>query len=509
MIIPRLRMTNLFCAFALVLSAGMSNAADKPASEKAGEAAGPYQPTWESLKTVPVPRWFDDAKFGIFIHWGPQSIWDSPWADYQNPERAYPALKKQFGATPPDFGYKDAVAMFKAEKWDPEAWAELFQKAGARYVILTGEHHDGFMLGDSELTDWCAAKMGPKRDLIGDLGKAVRARGIMYAPSFHRERHAGMFSQKKFVEKSPPCKDIAEEIRRFPKAEGLYGPFEYSDAFIASFVARWKEWERRYQPDFLWIDNCPFFQVGDKSPQVAKYQDACCRLICEYLNASRQWGKETYFNNKGKVRNWPDGVGCYEKDRMNAEEAAGQKWQCPMTLAGSWFYSVAEEQRDSYKTPPELIHLLCDIVSKNGNLLLNIGPRPDGTIPEGMQKRLLAVGEWLRINGEAIYGTHPWKASGEGEGKAAMPTRAHAIPLRPVEIRYTQKGGVLYAISLNKPAMPLRLTETKGMKVSAVSLLGSPDKVAWTMTDAGLRLEPPPNLSGEHAWVFKITGSQP
>ncbi|TWU28023.1 Alpha-L-fucosidase [Novipirellula artificiosorum] len=179
-----------------------------------------YTYSWDSLKTAPVPQWFDDAKFGIFIHWGPQSFWSSPWGSYQNPEKAYPKLKETFGKTPPEFGYKDVIPMFKAEEWDPVAWADLFEKAGAKYVVLVGEHHDGFQLGDSTRTDWCATKIGPMRDLIGDLGKAVRAKGLKYAPSSHRERHAGMFSDQRYRVKCLPSRDIAEEIKRDPKAAG-------------------------------------------------------------------------------------------------------------------------------------------------------------------------------------------------------------------------------------------------------------------------------------------------
>jgi len=496
--------------------AGAYYAYIRPASlsSRAGSVEGPanlprkYEYTWDSLKGHPVPQWFDDAKFGIFIHWGPQSLWNGPWASYQNPAKSYPSLRKQFGAAPPEFGYKDVVPMFKAEKWDPEAWADLFQKAGARYVILTGEHHDGYMLGDSDLTGWCAAKIGPRRDIIADLGQAVRARGMKYAPSYHRERHAGMFSQKKFLEKSPPCKDIAEEIRLNPEAEDLYGPFEYSDAFIADYVGRWKELERKYQPDFMWIDDIPFFYNDPTSPQVVRYRDACLRMICDYLNTAQQWGKEVYLNNKGRQPNWPDGVGCYEKDRLNVDEVAKVKWQCPMTMGHTWFYNPAEDATDSYKTPTELIHLLCDITSKNGSLLLNVGPRPDGTIPEGMQERLLAIGKWLAANGEAIYGTRPWKVFGEGNGEANKPARPYTVPIRPTEIRYTQKGDALYAISLAKPAKPLLLRAARDWNVGAVTLLGSMEGVVWTMTDTGLRLEPPTTAAGEHAWVFKIESSR-
>lgn len=167
--------------------------------------SGELAADWGSLKRVPVPAWFDHAKFGIFIHWGVYSVAGYtprgrgyaehfPQNMYRNPETHYAFVESTYGAKPPEFGYKDIVPLFKAERWNPDDWAELFQKAGARYVILTGEHHHGFALWDSQLTDWCATRIGPKRDLVGDLAKAVRARGMKFAPSYHRERHPGFFA---------------------------------------------------------------------------------------------------------------------------------------------------------------------------------------------------------------------------------------------------------------------------------------------------------------------------
>jgi len=494
-----MKQTFFVTAGAVVLAAaGVMSAAGEGAPQ-----ARRYQPTWESLDGVPVAPWFDDAKFGIFIHWGPYSVighvkggrgyaeW-VPTQMYADPDYYYPYLEKQFGGHPPEFGYKDIVKLFKAENWDPDGWAALFEKAGAKYVVLTGEHHDGFAMWDSQLTDWCAAKVGPKRDLVGDLARACRARDLKFAPSYHRERHTGFFAKELYAIASAPRPDIAAEIRRDPSAAGLYGPFSYSDEFIADYVARWKELQRKYRPDFMWIDDVPiFYKNKDKDhPQARKFHSAFKPMIADYLNAAREWDKDVYLNNKGRNLNWPVDCGCREMDNLRLP-SIGPKWQNPATLGTSYGYMESEEKNDAYKSPTQLIHLLCDTVSKNGNLLLNIGPRADGTIPEGMQRRLLAIGAWLETNGEAIYGTGPWKVFGQEDG----------------DLRFTVKDRMLYVIALEKPSKPFAIESTAGWKadfVESVAVLGTDATIKWRMTEQGIHLEPPAGLAGEHAWVFAV-----
>lgn len=478
-----------------------------------------FEPTWESLAKVKPASWWDEGKFGIFIHWGPYSVAGyrhefKGYAEaitndmYKRPDKYRDFFVKKFGAAPPDFGYKDWVDLFTAENWDPDEWARLFRDAGARYVIPTGEHHDGFVLWDSELTEWCATKKGPMRDLIGDLGESVRNQGMKYGISYHRERHPSRFTAD-FRIYDEPFEQVAEEIRRMPESASLYGPFDYNDWFISDYVLRWKEAEEKYRPDFMWLDDVPIFYRAEGDPQVAKFQDALKEMIADYLNNAQRWGSEVYFNNKGKNLNFPEGVGCREKDNMQFD-TIGPRWQNPATMGVSYAYMENEEVNDLYKTPAELVRLLVDVVSKNGNLLLNIGPRADGTIPEGMQKRLLALGAWLKKHGEAIYGTKPWHTYGEFSGEIieeeGVHYNRHSMRIHEIEYRYTTKPGIIYVTAFQPPDEEAVLTAFRQYdesKISSIELVGG-DPVDWEVSEKGLILRPGEKMDFDLACVFKI-----
>lgn len=481
-----------------------------PQSINAQTQSKPYDGSWESLQKMPVPAWFDDGKIGIFIHWGPYSVigyrkGNKGYAEhvpkllYSDTKHYYPWLEQRFGAKPPKFGYKDIVPEFKAEKWDPDQWAELFEEVGAKYVVLTAEHHDGWANWDSDLTPWNAVDMGPKRDIVGDLGIAVRKRGLKYAPSYHRERHTGFFALEKYAVHSEPRPDIAEEIKLNPEAALLYGPFNMDKAFVDDYVARWKEIQKKYQPDFLWADDFPIYtrdgnqvRKGKMKPEIQYFDDQVRGMITDFMNDAAARGQEVYCNNKGKNRNWPDGVGCLEKDNLKLK-VIGPKWQSCTTFGSSFGYL----EGDKYKTVEGVIHEMVEVISRNGNFLINIGPKADGTLVPEQVERLRAMGDWLKINGDAIYGTRYWKAYSQESEKLA----------------FTTKGNNLYAIKLAKPSAAFTIEATKGWKaedVKSVRLLGSDAAVDWSVGPDGLTLTPPgdPGKS-QHAWSFEIvTGSQ-
>jgi len=465
----------------------------------------PYDGSWQALQKMPVPAWFDDGKIGIFIHWGPYSVIGYrkggrgysehvPKMFYADSKHYYPYMKERWGATPPEFGYKDIIPEFKAEKWDPDAWAALFESVGAKYVVMTAEHHDGWANWDSDLTPWNAVDKGPKRDLVGDLGAALKKRGLKYAPSYHRERHQSFFAKKLYVVNAVPQDDIAKEIKRVPEAASLYGPFGTTKEFVDDYVARWKEIQAKYQPDFLWMDDFPLYtrdgnQVrnGKAKPQVKYFDDQVRLMITDFMNDGAARGAEVYVNNKGGNRNWPDGVGCLEKDNLKLN-VIGPKWQSCTTFGTSFGYL----EGDQYKTVEGVIHEMIEVISRNGNFLINIGPKADGTIPEPQVERLKAMGDWLKINGDAIYGSRYWK---EPDQKAE-------------HLAFTTKGKNLYAIKLQKPKSDFIINGTAGWsadQIKGVRLLGSEAEVDWKMTAKGLRITPPSELGpSQFAWSFEI-----
>ncbi|MDA9260366.1 alpha-L-fucosidase [Puniceicoccaceae bacterium] len=476
-----------------------------PSSLNANAEKQPYDGSWESLQQMPVPSWFDDGKIGIFIHWGPYSAIGYrkggrgyaehvPKLLYSDSKHYYPYMQERWGATPPEFGYKDIIPEFKAENWDPEAWAKLFHEVGFKYVVMTAEHHDGWANWDSDLTPWNAMDMGPKRDLVGDLGKALKQYDLKYAPSYHRERHGSFFAKKLYVVNAVPQEAIAEEIKRMPEAASLYGPFGINKVFVDDYVARWQEIQTKYQPDFLWIDDIPIWTRdgnkvlnGKAKPEVQYFYDQCRLMITDFMNDGAARGADVYVNNKGGNRNWPAGVGNLEKDNLKLK-VIGPKWQSCTTFGTSFGYL----ENDTYKAISSVIHEMVEVISRNGNFLVNIGPKADGTIPEPQMERLMAMKDWLAINGAAIYGSRYWKQSDQ----------------KNEHLAFTTNGKVLYAIMLKKPHAPFVIQGTAGWpedQVKSVRLLGSNSIVSSVMTPAGLQITPPADLgSSQHAWSFEI-----
>ncbi len=464
--------------------------------------AGPFDPDWESLARYKPPEWYLDAKFGIFIHWGVYSVpaFGSEWYPRNMYIQDSPEFKHHLAAYGPqkEFGYKDFIPLFQAEKYDPSEWANLFKQAGAKYVVPVAEHHDGFPLYDTALSDWCAAKMGPKRDLIGELAQAVRKEGMVFGASSHRAEHWWFMNGGKTFDS-----DVND-----PKYAAFYGPAapeekQPDEEYLDDWLARTCEMVDKYRPQLVWFD------WWIEQPSFRPYLK---RFAAYYYNRAAEWGLGAAINYKYNA--FPKEAAVFDIERGQLADIPPYFWQTDTAVAkNSWGYTENQE----YKSAASLVHDLVDVVSKNGCLLLNIGPRADGSIPEPDRERLLEIGRWLHINGEAIYGSRPWKVYGEGPTNVEEGafTDTNRPPFTPEDIRYTIKGNTIYAILLSKPvtiratlrSLSSALTLNRNT-IERVSLLGLGDSLKFKCDSEGLHVELPAKLEGEHAFTLKIEREQ-
>ncbi|HEY4293481.1 alpha-L-fucosidase [Luteibacter sp.] len=474
-----------------------------------GSAAdGPFRADWASLKGYRSPAWYDDAKFGIFIHWGVYSVpaFGSEWYSRNMYKQGTKEFDHHVATYGPQsrFGYKDFVPMFKAGHFDPDAWAALFREAGARYVVPVAEHHDGFAMYDSKLSDWTAVKKGPKRDVIGLLAKAIRGQGMHFGVSSHRAEHDWFFDGGRHFDS-----DVND-----PANAELYGPavdhlsvhdenladdWTYvSQAWLDDWLARTTELIDDYHPDLIYFD----WWIGHPT-----FRNTLPTLLSYYYNdgAKRDGVVVNY-----KLGDIPEGAGTLDIERGQLTGIHATHWQTDTSISNdSWGYV----ENDTYKSPTFIIHLLADVVSKNGNLMLNIGPRADGTIPQGAQETLLSIGRWLKTNGEAIYGSKPWRVYGEGPTEVVGGTfqDTKTKPYTAHDFRFTTGNGKLYAIELGWPAKGAATVKSikPADKVTRVELLADGSNVPFTQDAGGLHLHLSPQPVGSDAYVFRITLAGP
>ena len=475
-------------------------AAPSPPSARAGRVAaaaiaatrlpaippGPVQPTWESLRAnYKDPDWFRDGKFGIMMHWGIYSVpaHGSEWYVrymYGGNKGIMQWHTQHFGP-PEKFGYKDFFPMFTAAKWDPDAWAQLFKAAGAKYVIASGEHHDGFSNWKSDINPFNSVNYGPHRDLVGDLLTALRKVGLKTGVANHSNAHFDFI----------PALPGSDEFD--PKWAAFYSVADRSDAAYGKFVETWAtknmELIDKYQPDMLWFD----FNGTDRSWDPVKM-----RLAAYYYNRAAEWGKSVAISSKGQ--SFLAGMLMdYERQGRAPKKLTDYVWQPDDPISDKFGYVEVPDANGNMvglplKSPGSLVGNLVTNVSRNGNLLLNISPKADGTIPDSQQQVLLAIGKWLGVNGDAIYGTRPWKMSEEGR------------------VHFTTKDQTLYAISLDWPANnPLTipaLGEGKGLegKIEKVELLGHNGPLEFTQDAGGLKVTFPAEKPCDYAYSLRISG---
>jgi alpha-L-fucosidase len=490
--------------------------------------AGPFQESWDSIQqNYKDPDWFRDGKFGIYMHWGIYSVpaHASEWYVrymYGGNKGVMDWHTQNYGP-PTKFGYKDFLPMFTAAKWDPDAWADLFKNAGAKYVFAPGEHHDGFSNWDSKVNPFNAVNYGPHRDLDGDLIKALRKIGLKTGISDHS------FFHFQFIPAPAPGSDLRGSDLYDPKWAEFYCVADRSNAarvkFMRNWVARRIETIDKYNPDMLWFDMNTDHATDPLKIRVAAY----------YYNRAIQWGKQVAISAKQAA--WVTGqVMDYEREGRAPMELTDWIWQPDDPITDKFGYVEGQKPYP----PNQFVWKIVENSSKNGNLLLNISPKADGTIPQEQQDVLLAIGKWLKVNGEAIYSTRPWTKFGEGPVAdacaAAMKTiRASGTfagrlngqnqsgngvggggisrnGYTPKDIRFTTRGDTLYATVMNWPGdQPVTITSlasgqpVRG-KVAQVELLGHAGPLQFTQDAAGLKVNFPTEKPCDFVYSLKITG---
>jgi alpha-L-fucosidase len=470
-----------------------------------------YQPDWSSLMIHSTPKWLREAKFGIYTHWGVYSVpaygpnaTVYPYYMYRQGSRQYEHHIKTYGPLS-KFGYKDFIPLFTGEKFDPQEWAELFRSAGAKFAGPVAEHCDGFAMWDSQLTKWNATRMGPCRDVVGELAKAIRQQGMHFMVSFHHFENWFFYSHL-----------LKDSDTVDPRYSDLYGPIHNLDSIPAErdWLECWWEQERptkefhdrwmakivevvdRYQPDLMWFDFAlRFVQESYKK-----------KLLAYYYNKAGEWGKEVAVTHK-----WHDlapGSSIVDLELGRFDALTYHDWITDTTVDDGCGWGYLRDTQ--YKPLSTLVHYLIDNVSKNGCLLLNVGPKPNGEIPEQAQELLKGMGKWLSVNGEAIYGTTPWMTYGEGPThmpKAGYFMEDQEVTYTAQDIRYTAKSNLLYAICLGWPTQPIQMKELKRLypgEVLSIRLLGVDQELAWSLTPAGLTIIAPDQKPCDHAYVIKI-----
>jgi len=489
---------------------------------------GPFQESWDSIgQNYKDPDWFRDGKFGIYMHWGIYSVpaHASEWYVrymYGGNKGVMDWHTQHFGP-PTKFGYKDFLPMFTAARWDPRAWADLFKKAGAKYVFAPGEHHDGFSNWDSKVNPFNAKNYGPKRDLDGDLIAAVRKVGLKTGISDHS------FFHFQFIPTPPPGSDLLNSDLYDPKWSAFYGVADRSNQarvkFMHNWVARRIETIDKYNPDMLWFDMGTDHATDPLKIRVAAY----------YYNRAREWGKEVAISAKGAA--WVTGqIMDYEREGRAPMELTDWVWQPDDPIQDKFGYVEG-----IHPGPPRAyVWKIIENVSKNGNYLLNISPKADGTIPQEQQDVLLAIGKWLNVNGEAIYSTRPWTKF--GEGPVANAAAAAMVKIRaaggfagrlngqnmggegvsgggisrngytPRDVRFTTHGDTLYATVMNWPEdgsvtiTSLATSQPVHGKVRKVKLLGHFGSLHFIQDAEGLKVKFPDKKPCDYCYSLKITG---
>ena len=508
---------------------------------------GKFAPNWESLQQYQVPEWFRDAKFGIWAHWGPQcqpeaGDWYARLMYFQGTSQ-YDFHVKKYGH-PSEFGFKDVINAWKAENWDPDKLVALYKEAGAQYLFAMANHHDNLDLWDSKYHPWNSLNVGPKTDVVEGWAKAAKKYKLPFGLSVHSSHAWTWYEGTKGSDKTGPMAGVPydgnltkedgkgtwwegldpqvlyannhEHSEKWDVYSGIFNQWAWEkgtnlpdQAYCDNFYNRTMDLLRRYQPDLVYFDDTvlPLFP----------FSDAGLKIVSNFYNENMQ-------RNKGKLDAVVFGKMLSEEQRKalvwDIERGASNEmlpypWQT-CTCIGQWHYDRSVYEKNRYKSATTVLQMLADIVSKNGNLLLNIPVRGDGSIDDKEVAILEGIGDWMKINSESIFGTRPWKIFGEGPASSGAAMREQGFnegkgkAYTEQDIRFTTKDKVLYAIVLNcsgdKKISIFSLGVNSALidhrKVTSVKQLGSKNKLAWTQTEQGLSAD----ISGNGVVVLKILG---
>ena len=469
---------------------------------------------WEELRRQ-TPEWFRDAKFGLFFHWGPYSVpaYKNEWYSrnmYAKKNSINKYHVEKYGKLN-EFGYKDFYPMMTGAAFDAKEWAEIVERSGAKYAGPVTEHADNFSMWDSKINEVNSVNYGPKKDIFGECAKAFRERGIKVLATFHHQWLWGWFMS---TDPEADVYDPANEKyywKSLPLETNRYAPYRLPDEeFNKMWIDKVNEVVDKYKPDALYFDSRT--NIIDE-----KYRQD----MTEHFYNSDENAVLTY-----KQEDFPEGVGVYDIECGSFREAKEFPWQTDDRLEDKVTWCMV--QKPKYKPAVRIIHQLCDIVSKNGNLLLNVGPYADGSFHEEAKKILFEIGDWLKINGEAIYGSRPYKIAAEGptevadvnydiekvneqlnneEGEAGD---VHSGVFTSEDFRFTKNGNNVYAIAMGWPksgelivkALSEKLTDEK---ITAVSMLGCDSKLEFEQSNEGLKVKLPSEKPCDFAYVLKVT----
>jgi alpha-L-fucosidase len=481
--------------------------APKPYGQALPVNEGPFRPDAASLKEYKYPEWFRDAKFGIWAHWGPQAVprrgdWYARRM-YQQGDKDYADHLARYGH-PSKSGYKDIISLWKAEKWDPDKLMALYRKAGAKYFVSMGSHHDNFYLWASKIHRWNAVEMGPHKDVVGLWQKAAQKYGLKFGVSEHLAASYTWFQPAHGMDTSGPYKGIAydgndpqyADLYHTRAAAGDRGWLTNGTEWPKEWFAVVKELVDSYHPDLLYSDSeLPFGEVGRS-------------MLANFYNGNLAFhhGEMTAVYN---CKEPSQGMWAQDLERGVQDSISPYPWQTDTSI-GDWFYSDGQQ----YKSGTEILRMLVDIVSKNGNLLINIVQTPEGDLEPDMLKTLDEIGRWTAVNGEGIYGSRPWKVFGERPAGAAEVKAGNfneeRIKYTAEDVRFTTKGNKLYAFLLDVPSGEIRIrslgknARLNSRTIRDVSLLGYGGKVRWELEDDALVIHKPAKLPDWKVLGFRI-----